>query len=136
MLGIYVENHLFLISFLDRAFVPKRINFLYPLDDMTAVHSWIQAEHSQRHNLTISNIGEDVSDIFIVKMDKTNAKADKANTDQRVSVTFFSTIWICKVLRINSFFLIRPKRPLPIHSSLLTLPTHPPPFPTSPSLKR
>lgn len=81
MLGIYVENLLFLISFLDKTYVPQKINFLYPLDDMTAVHSWIQAEHSQRHDLTISNIGEDVSDIVIVKMDRTDAKADNANTD-------------------------------------------------------
>ena len=65
------------------------------LDDMTAVHSWIQAEHSQRHALTMSNIGEDVSDIFIVKMpwemDRTDAKVDNANTDSCVSVAFFLT---------------------------------------------
>ena len=69
------------------------MTFLYPLDDMTADHSWIQAEHSQRHDLTISNIGEDVGDIFIVRMpwemDKTDAKVDNANTESCVSAAFF-----------------------------------------------
>lgn len=118
-----------------RNICPQKINFLYPLDDMTAVHSWIQAEHSQRHDLTTSDIGEDVSDIFIVKMpwkmDKTDAKVDNANTDSCVSVAFFlrlNTIRNCKVLRFNS---IRPNRPLPIHSSPLALLS---PLP-SPSLK-
>ena len=72
---------------------PKQIIFLYPLDDMTAMHSWIEAEHSQRQDLTVSNTCADVSDIYIVRMpwemDGTDAKADNANTDACVSVAFF-----------------------------------------------
>ena len=94
MLWIYVASLLCIISFLNKTLVPKKTNFLYPLDDMTAVHSWIEAEHSKRHALTMSNIGEHVSDIFIVKMpwemDRTDAKVDNANTDSMVSVAFFS----------------------------------------------
>ena len=130
MLWTYVESRLYLISFLDKPLVPQKINFLYPLDAMTAVHSWIQAENSQRHDLTVSNMGKDVSDIFNVKMpwdmDRTDTKVDKANTDSCVSVAFFlclSTIRICKMLRFNLFLslLIGPDRPLPIHSYSITL---------------
>ena len=129
MLWTYVESRLYLISFLDKTLVPPKTNFLFPLDDMTAVHSWIQAEHSQRHDLTISNIGEDVSDIFIVKlpweMDGTDATVDHANTDSCVSVAIFYASALYGFVKcsdsISSYNLIHPDWPLPIHSYSLTL---------------
>lgn len=121
--GLYVESSAFVYNCLSIQNIShKKINFLYPLDDMSAIHSWIQAEHSQRQDLIISNTVVDVSDIYIVKMpwemERTDAKVDNTNTDSCVSVAFFlrHSIWICKLLRFNSFLLIHLNRPLPIHS--------------------
>lgn len=127
--GLYVESSAFVYNCLSIQNIShKKINFLYPLDDMSAIHSWIQAEHSQRQDLIISNTVDDVSDIYIVKMpwemERTDAKVDNTNrADSCVNVAFFlchSTICICKVIRFNSFLSIQLNRPLPIHSYSLT----------------